>query len=185
MSSASLIGHPVTVIAKLALTAVIASATTASALVSEGVHRVAVLGDTPPALAVSFGAHGFNHPAMNLAPGDAVWRTITLTNRGSNTLSIVAIAAAAQTTGGTANAQLQLRVDRCSQRWLLGTNGLRCPGRLQLLSRWTGLDGHARTLAEVTSLAPGGSAQLRVGARLVSTTPTSAPATIRYAFTAA
>lgn len=127
------------------------------------------------------GTLGLAVGATDLAPGDVVARTATLTNRGTGPLGAISLTIVAPS-----GSDLRIRVDRCSTPWMPGTGTLRCRGRVSEVAGWRPLAA-SRSPWQLGSLPARSSEYLRVSLQL----PTDAPAavagrrtTIDYRFTA-
>jgi hypothetical protein len=135
------------------------------------------------------GSLGLNADASTLAAGDVVARTATLENRGKG--GIGAIALDVDITHSSAldrdRSGLQIRVDRCSTAWTVGTGtALRCSGRVSEIVGWRPLAA-SRSPWQLGSLPGKQTEWLRVSLQLPADAASDLAGrrtTIQYRFTA-
>ena len=135
------------------------------------------------------GSLGLNADASALAAGDVVARTATLENRGKG--GIGAIALDVGITHSSAldrdRSGLQIRVDRCSTAWTVGTGAaLRCAGRVSDIVGWRPLAA-SRSPWQLGSLPAKSTEYLRVSLQLPADAPSTLAGrrtTLEYRFTA-
>jgi hypothetical protein len=142
-----------------------------------------------PALVVTTaGAGGLAADISNLAAGDVVARTATLTNRGTQALQAIALAVTVTQSSALdrdRTSGLRIRLDRCSVAWAPGPP-VRCAGRLTEVVAWQPLAANGSPW-RLGGLGAGGSEWLRISLQL----PPSATSqlagrttTVGYQFTA-
>jgi spore coat-associated protein N len=114
------------------------------------------------------GTLGLDANAANLAAGDLVARTATLENRGKGAIGAITLDVDVTRSSGLDRDRsgLQIRVDRCSTAWAVGTgSALRCAGRVSEVVGWRPLAA-SRSPWQLGSLAAGSSEFLRVSLQL-------------------